>query len=64
MQEMEEQGFDLLDLLGMVAENLKLLVLLPLIAGLIGVAVSYTLPKSYTSQAILSLPATPPSGGS
>ncbi|MES2188880.1 MAG: Wzz/FepE/Etk N-terminal domain-containing protein [Pseudomonadota bacterium] len=62
MQEIEEQGFDLLDLLGMVAENLKLLVLLPLVAGMIGLAVSYTLPKSYTSRAILSLPATPPSG--
>ena len=63
MQEMEEQRFDLLDLVSMVVENVKLLIIVPLLAGLIGLGVSYALPKSYTSSAILSLPTTSPAAG-
>lgn len=56
---MEEQGFDLLDLASMVVKNFKLLIMVPLIAGLIGLVVSHSIPKSYTSRAIMSLPVTP-----
>lgn len=57
--QVEENGFDLLEVLAIVAENLKLLILGPILAGLIGLAMSYTLPKSFTSRSILSLPTSP-----
>jgi uncharacterized protein involved in exopolysaccharide biosynthesis len=46
----------LLDLLVVVAENLKLLILGPLLVGLLALGVGFALPQSYTSQAILALP--------
>lgn len=56
IEQVEENGFDLLDLLGIVAENLKLLIVGPILVGMIGLGVSYTLPKSFASRSILSLP--------
>ncbi|NMM11420.1 MAG: hypothetical protein HHJ16_14250 [Polaromonas sp.] len=52
---MEEKEVSLLDLLVVVAENLKLLILGPVLVGLL--AIGYALPQSLTSQAILALPA-------
>ena len=52
----EENQVSLLDLLLVVADNLKLLILGPLLAGLLALGVGYTLPQSFTSQAILVLP--------
>lgn len=54
--EPEETEISLLDLLLVVAENLKLLVLGPIVVGLLALGVSYILPKAYVSQAILALP--------
>lgn len=58
----------LFDLLLVVAENIKLLVLGPAVVGLLALAISYALPQSFASQAILALPtptsmsmSTPPS---
>jgi Chain length determinant protein len=57
----EEQGeISLLDLLLVVAENLRLLVLGPLLVALLAWGVAWTLPKSYLSQAIIALPGTAP----
>lgn len=52
----EENEISLLDLLVTVAENLKLLILGPLVVGLLALAIGYALPQSFTSQAILALP--------
>jgi len=52
----EEKEISLLDLLVTVAENLKLLILGPLVVGLLALAIGYALPQSFTSQAILALP--------
>lgn len=46
----------LLDLLLVVAENIKLLVLGPLVIGLIALAIAFVIPQSFVSQAILALP--------
>lgn len=46
----------LLDLLLVVAENLKLLLLGPLLAGLMALGVGFALPQSFVSQAILLIP--------
>ena len=43
----------LLDLLLVLAENIKLLVIGPLLFGLVGLAIGFVLPQSFTSQAIL-----------
>ena len=51
----------LLDLLLVLAENAKLLLLGPLLAGLLALAMSYTLPQQFVSEAILAVPATPQS---
>lgn len=48
-----------IDRMLVVAENLKLLVLGPIAAGLLAFGICFLVPQSYTSQAILSLPATP-----
>lgn len=48
-----------LDLLVVVAENLKLLILGPVLIGLLALAVSYALPQRFVSQSILALPASP-----
>lgn len=53
--ENEETEVSLLDLLLVAAANLKLLILGPVLAGLLALGIGYTLPKSFTSQAHLSL---------
>ena len=52
----EENRISLLDLLLVVAEHLKLLILGPIVVGLLALAIGYALPQSFTSQAILALP--------
>jgi hypothetical protein len=52
----EESEISVLDLLLVVAENLKLLILGPILVGLLALAGAYLVPQSYTSQAILALP--------
>lgn len=54
--ESERSEVSLLDLLLVVAENIKLLVLGPLVIGLIALAIAFAMPQSYVSQAILALP--------
>lgn len=49
----EENQVSMLDLLLVVAENIKLLVLGPLVIGLLSLLVGFALPQSFTSQAIL-----------
>jgi len=56
--EVQEAEVSLLDLLVVVAENLKLLVIGPLLAGLVALGVGFLLPQSYVSQAILLIPST------
>ena len=56
----EENEISLLDLLVVVAENLKLLILGPFAAGLLALGIAFTLPQSYVSQAILALPTPTP----
>lgn len=51
-----ESEVSLLDMLLVVAENLKLLVLGPLAVGLLALGISFAMPQSYTSEAILALP--------
>jgi uncharacterized protein involved in exopolysaccharide biosynthesis len=48
-----QAGASLLDLLLVVAENLKLLLLGPLLVGLLALGVGFALPQSFVSQAIL-----------
>ena len=52
----EENEVSLLDLLIVVAENIKLLIFGPLVVGLLALGIAFTAPKSYVSQAILVLP--------
>jgi capsular polysaccharide biosynthesis protein len=52
----QDDEISLLDLLLVVAENIKLLVVGPLVTGLIALGVAYQLPQSFVSQAILALP--------
>ena len=54
--EVQEDEVSLLDLLLVVAENIKLLVLGPLLVGLVALGIAFMLPQSYTSQAILLIP--------
>ncbi|WP_428291693.1 hypothetical protein, partial [Hydrogenophaga sp.] len=54
LEDADEVG--LLDLLILVAENIKLLLLGSLLAGLITAGLAYIAPKSYVSQATLALP--------
>ena len=49
----EESQVSLLDLLLVVAENIKLLVIGPLAIGVIALLAGFALPQSFTSQAIL-----------
>src|SRR5450830_478787 len=56
----EENEISLLDLLITMAENLKLLILWPVLVGLLALAIGYSLPQRFTSQAILALPTTTP----
>ena len=46
----------LLDLLVVIAENLKLLVFGPVVLGILTLAITYALPQTFTSEAILALP--------
>lgn len=52
----DDEEISLLDQLLVVAENIKLLLLGSLIAGLLALGVGYLLPQSFVSQAILALP--------
>jgi hypothetical protein len=56
----EENEVSLLDLLVVIAENLKLLILGPLVAGLLALGIAFAVPQSYVSQAILTLPTPTP----
>ena len=49
----------LLDLLLVLAENAKLLLMGPLLAGLVALGVSFQSPQQFVSEAILAVPATP-----
>jgi uncharacterized protein involved in exopolysaccharide biosynthesis len=60
----EENEVSLLDLLLVVAENLKLLILGPIVVGLLALAIGYALPQRFTSSAILALPMPMPMLGS
>jgi LPS O-antigen subunit length determinant protein (WzzB/FepE family) len=51
--ENEEQDISLMDLLLVLAENIKLLLIGPLLVGLVALAIAFGLPQSFTSQAIL-----------
>ena len=53
----EENEVSFLDLLVVVAENLKLLILGPLAAGLLALGIGFSMPQSYVSHAILALKA-------
>ena len=48
-----DDEIDLLDLLVTIAENIKLLVLGPLVAGVLALGVSFALPNSFESKAII-----------
>jgi LPS O-antigen subunit length determinant protein (WzzB/FepE family) len=48
-----DDEIDLLDLLVTIAENIKLLVLGPLVAGLLALGVSFTLPNTFESKAVI-----------
>ena len=52
-----ESDSSMLDLLAVVADNLKLLIFGPLLAGLVAFGVTFLMPQTYTSEAILALPA-------
>ena len=56
--EMNEQDdeISLLDLMLVMAENIKLLLLGPLLAGLLALGVGFVLPQKFVSNAILALP--------
>lgn len=57
MDESKKEGeIGLLDQLIVVAENIRLLVLVPLAVGLLALGVAFAVPKSYVSQAVLSMP--------
>ena len=49
----EDDEIDLLDLLVVVAENLKLLILLPLLVGIVALGISYVIPQTFESSSIL-----------
>lgn len=49
----DDDEIDLLDLLLVVAENVKLLILGPLLVGLVALGIAFALPKTYESQSIL-----------
>jgi uncharacterized protein involved in exopolysaccharide biosynthesis len=48
-----DDEIDLLDLLVTIAENIKLLVLGPIVAGLLALSVSFTLPNTFESKAVI-----------
>jgi uncharacterized protein involved in exopolysaccharide biosynthesis len=48
-----ERGFDLLDLVATLVRHRKALVMLPLIAGLAALGVTFLIPKTFTARAVL-----------
>lgn len=56
----EEKEISILDILIVIAENLKMLVLGPILVGVLALGVSYLLPQRFVSQAILALPTPAP----
>lgn len=54
----EESEVGVLDLLLVIAENLRVLVFGPILVGVLAWVVMYLMPQSYTSEAILALPST------
>ena len=52
----ESNEISLLDLLLVIATNLKLLIVGPIVIGLLALAIGYALPQSFTSKAIVVLP--------
>lgn len=56
----EEDEVSLLDLLLVLAENLKLLILGPVVIGLLALGIAFAVPQSFVSQAILALPTATP----
>jgi len=53
MENNEQHGVSVLDMLLVIAENIKLLVVGPLAIGVIALLAGFALPQSFTSQAIL-----------
>lgn len=51
-----ENEVSLLDLLVVVAENIKLLIFGPLVVGLLALGIAFAMPQRYVSQAILVVP--------
>ncbi|MBQ0132373.1 MAG: lipopolysaccharide biosynthesis protein [Comamonas sp.] len=49
-----DDEIDLMDMLVVVAENIKLLVMAPILIGLIAWGIAFLIPKSFESQALLS----------
>ena len=45
----DEQGYDFIDLLAVLTNNLRLLVIAPTVAGLVAFGVSYLIPPTYTA---------------
>ena len=52
----QENEVSLLDLLVVISENLKLLILGPVLVGLLALGIGFSLPQTFISQAILALP--------
>jgi uncharacterized protein involved in exopolysaccharide biosynthesis len=52
----EKEPAGLIDLLIVLAENIKLLVMGPVLAGLVALGVGFAMEQSFTSEAILSVP--------
>jgi uncharacterized protein involved in exopolysaccharide biosynthesis len=59
----DEDEISLLDLLGVIAENLRLLIIGPIVAGLIGLAYAYTLTPIFTAKTTIIPPGQNASGG-
>jgi uncharacterized protein involved in exopolysaccharide biosynthesis len=59
----DDDEISLLDLFGVIAENLRLLIIGPIMAGLIGLAYAYTLTPIFTAKTTIIPPAQSSSGG-
>ncbi len=58
----EDDSISLMDIIAVLAKHKVLLLSLPLLAGLIGLGVSFALPKIYTAKAVLMTPQQSQSG--
>ena len=58
----EDDEISLLDLMGVIAENLRLLIIGPIVAGLIGFAFTYTLTPIFTAKTTITPPTQSSSG--